>query len=280
LLTQDDKARYAAAGAAVYAAAQSEVEAWSVEDTKGNTKATGAPLFDWISANILGNNVVDYDQIFSAQHLELSKGIVEVFRTMVSSQNRSADQYEESALAQLTFAMTEFLKALDPPDWNYTVVEPPQHLSLPATGNSTVDKDVKDYLTCASLEAATLHAAERWQAANIVGDKKSAALQLGAFKTYSAEATKGESVLSSDDLALSKALRPVNVNSYPGGAQGLAAAINAACGQRLPSSLNAALLSLGLSQTAIDEQVCEVAGSVTASEINTNFEPLLTAPRP
>jgi hypothetical protein len=131
--------------------------------------------------------------------------------------------------------------ALDPPDWNYKTVEPPQSLSLPTSGNATVDHVINDYLTATSLEAASLHALERWQAATIANDTTSATLQLNAYNTYSAQAASAEAVLSQDNLALISVLPPVPVSSFPGGATAMAAAFNALCDQPLPSSLNTSL---------------------------------------
>jgi hypothetical protein len=98
--------------------------------------------------------------------------------------------------------------------------------------------------------------------------------------TYSEQAKKAEAALSAADLALSKVLMPFNVNTYPGGVMGLAAAVNAAAGKPLPASLNSALLAAGMSQADINEQVSNRAKAVRPSDIDTNFVPLLTAPRP
>jgi hypothetical protein len=137
-----------------------------------------------------------------------------------------------------------------------------------------------DYLKVVSYEAAVLHAHERWQAANIAGDAASATLQLNAFNAYSAQLASARAVLPQDNAALAKDLPAVNVNSFPGGAAAIAQIINAYCGQPLPAAVNSSLLSLGLSQATINEKVCDIAASVRPSDINTNFAPLLTAPRP
>ena len=170
--------------------------------------------------------------------------------------------------------------ALDPPDFNYKTVEPPQALSLPSSGNTTVDHVVNDYLTAISLEAASLHAIERWEGASIAGVTASETLQLNAYNTYSAEAAKAEAVLSKDNDTLISVLPPVPVSAFPGGATAMAAAFDALCGRPLPSSLNASLLSLGLSQSEIDQRVCDIVSVITPSDINTNFAAVLSKPLP
>jgi anti-sigma factor RsiW len=172
-------------------------------------------------------------------------------------------------------AVTDFVKALDPPDWNYKTVQLPSTLSLPATGNATVDKLVKDSLTLASYEAASLHAAERWQAASIVGDTASAAMQLKAYNQYTAQAKNTRPVVASDRLAASKVVPTVDVNSIPGGATAVAAKFNALSYTHLPTELNASLLKLGLTQTEINQRVSAIAKAIRPSDIKSDLKSAL-----
>jgi hypothetical protein len=186
------------------------------------------------------------------------------------------DKYQMPGKAEMALAIMSFFQALDPPDWNYTTVQPPSALSLPATGDAVVDTFVNDYLTAISYKAAALHAHERWQAATIAGDAASATLQLNAFNTYSGLAEDAEAVLPQDNATLASYLPAVNVNSYPGGANAIAARVNAQCGQPLPAAVNTELLKF-MDQATIDDKVCEVASSVRPSDINTNIGALLRA---
>jgi hypothetical protein len=177
-------------------------------------------------------------------------------------------------------SIMEFKWALDPPDFNFNTVEPPSNLTLPPTGDPIVDQAAADYLKAASLEAAVLHANERWEAAEIVGASGPAAAQLAAFNTYSAQLATAEAALPQDDTKLANHLTPVSASSIPGGVQALVQSINALCGQPLSAALNTELLNLGLSQAQINQEVCAAAQNVTSASINTNFTSLLTTPSP
>ena len=119
--------------------------------------------------------------------------------------------------------------AADPPDPNYTTVEPPQALSFPPTGNSTVDHVIADYLTYTSTRAAVLHAAERWQGAQLANDQASVELQLKAFDAYKEQASADYNNLNDDNALLISALHSVDINRFPGGTAAIVAAFNAQC---------------------------------------------------
>jgi hypothetical protein len=190
------------------------------------------------------------------------------------------DKKDVAAATLLALAIHDYKLALDPPDFDYKAVAPRAALSLPATGEPILDQVIVDALNVMSLEGAVLNALEKWEGASIDGDDTSAALQLNAFNTYAPQADNARRVLAHDLPALADTLEPTDINSVPGGAAALAAAINGLCGQPLPFDLNAELLSLGLSQSAINQGMCNEAKSVLARDINTNFGPLLLAPTP
>jgi hypothetical protein len=231
-----------------------------------------------ILAEALGNN----DQIFK-QKVELAVGYVEFIRRLLpprllKKSSIPAILTDFLYLATSTEEVIQNAKVRDPPDPNFKTVVRPPVLSFLPTGNATVDKAIVHYLSYASLEAAVLHAAERWQGANLAGDTAHAALQLKALNTYSQQAAKAKVVVNQDNLALSALLPSVDVNRYPGGTVAIAAAFNAQCGQPLPSSSNSSLLSLGLSQTDIDDAICNYVNSIRPSDITTDFKPLLATP--
>jgi hypothetical protein len=237
----------------------------------------------YVYKQIAGNVVEVGGDVFQGQNIEFTQGTLQELTTVLTLQNTLPglpERYQIPALVQKGQAILEARMALDPPDRNFTTVQPPASLSMPSTGDATVDAIVRDYLAVMSLDGAVLHANERYEGAMIAGDTASAALQQNAFNTYSAQLASAKAVAAQDDVTLANYLPPLNVNSYPGGANAIAASINAVCSQGLPASLNTNLLGLGLTQTYINSQVCAIAHSVTASTINTNFGPLLTAPRP
>lgn len=217
-----------------------------------------------------------YDEIFG-QTIELSAGYIGVMKSLEAA---GGSPYAIASIAAGTASLLGNLYAkYDPPDPNFTAIEPPQPLSLPSTGNSTVDQVVADYLNFASLQAAVLHAAERWQGAYLAGDAASQALQQNAYNQYSVQAAAALALLTNDNATLAGVLQPPSLSSWPTAAADIAAAYNAQCGQPLPSDLNAQLLTLA-PQATIDSLVCSIGNSVKPSDINFDFASLLSAPAP
>jgi hypothetical protein len=141
-------------------------------------------------------------------------------------------------------------------------------------------------ITYVSFSAATLHAAERWQGAIGAGDQINSALQLSAYETYSQQASEALATALADNSVLAQALPSVNVpaprllrrppgRAYPPEAEMIANAVNAQCGQPLPSDLNQDLLSLGLLQSTIDSTVCQLVSNITPADINPDFKAFL-----
>jgi hypothetical protein len=226
--------------------------------------------------------VAGTDEIFG-QQIELSAGVTDFFKEAVKHFTKvkpASLVLEVGSMGLLVGSMMENHQSPDPPDPNYTVVATPQELKLPTTNNATVDKVIADYLNYASLSAAVLHAAERWQGATLADDQVSATLQENAYETYVPQMDAAKAVLDGDNATLETQLPKVKLNQYPGGAKAIAAAFNAQCGQPLPPNLNNLLLGLGLTQPVIDAQVCAVAQAVRPQDISTDFDKTLSQPIP
>jgi hypothetical protein len=289
-----DKAAFAKAGGTEYEISQSTAEASAFKSTLFPPAVQH--YLQRIYQEIFGEALVMNDQALQGfgptyelsatalQYLEIDSSADALGGAGVGVADGSApDVFDVLGISTLHNAIVDFTKALDPPDWNYKTVQPPSNLSMPLSGNVVVDQAVQDYLTVTSYDAAALHAHERWQAATIAGDTASAAMQLNGFAAYSELADNARAVLPADNLAVSRVLPVVNVNAVPGGAAAVAAAVNALCGQPLPQRMNDALLAVGLSQSAIDERVCEKAKAVRPETITTNvqsLQSLLAGPQP
>jgi hypothetical protein len=224
---------------------------------------------------VIQKAVGDNDEIF-AKKVELSLGclrLVERFaKAIVKKSGWPAVVTDISHLAFSYESLTNALRAGDPPDFNYKVVAQPSQLSLPPTENAEADAIIADHLSVVSLNAAVLHATERWQGALLAGDKRYVKLQADAFVEYSQELQSAVMRVNEDDETLRDLLPTVDVDEYPGGAKAIAKAINKQCGRRLRRELNDQLLALGLAQPYIDDAVCEAVSPVRAKDISTDFK--------
>ena len=162
--------------------------------------------------------------------------------------------------------------AKDPPDRHYKVITRPDKLQFRETGNKKLDKIERDYLQFAGYEAAVVHAAERWEGAELAKNIKWEALQAAAFKKYSQDTANMIAKIQSDNIALSNDLPPVSINSFKGGAKALAKLFNSDCGKSLPKGLGNILRNdYYLSQDEINRSVCDYANSFNAQDISTDF---------
>jgi hypothetical protein len=222
-------------------------------------------------------NAASKNHLIFGQSVALSAGFVGF--TRLAFKLGTAELGPVVLVLQEIGLVTAFIQLMaeirDPPDPNYQTVQLPQALSLPPTDDPTVNQAVTDYLTYFSLEAAALTAAERWQGAYLAGDSVYANLQLNAYNTYSQQAESAYGTVVQANVALSKVLPSVSVDSVPGGAQAVADDLQSLCGTRLPASLNSSLRSLGLSQVAVNQEVCGIVNGITASDINTDYDQLL-----
>jgi len=222
------------------------------------------------------------DEVFGNE-IELSAGVAEFAKKAIShftNVNPISIAMEADSLVFSGVSLLSNICANDPPDFHYKTVVAPSKLAITKTGNATVDKLQVDYLNFVSLTAATVHAAERWQGATLDNAASYATLQQKAFTSYSAQMMAAKDLLKADNAALAKALPSVDISTFPGGAKAMAAAFNAQCGQPLPSDLNAALLSLHVTQDQVNTMVCAYANSVTPEKITTNFKKALAAQIP
>jgi hypothetical protein len=251
-----------AAETGFYLGLASEALGW-ISIVKGGLKKQAEAEFKTIFGSIIQGN----DQIYAPSQVELSQGILNALEESA----KTPDLSNIMGSVLLGSAIIADIIVLDPPDPNYKKVEPPQPLSWPTTGNKTIDQVIADYLSVMSLDAATLHALERFEAANIASDAVWTLAQQKAFQLYSTKADEARAVLPKDNVALEKALPTVDVNSFPGGAKALAAAYNQQCGKPLGAPLSQILLSLGLTQDAINQAVCTVARTVKPSDITTDY---------
>ena len=197
-----------------------------------------------VTEKVILESLFANDQLFG-EKVELSKGTIDffikLFQEGLTKNNVPFLALNADHLIFSAAALVANLQADDPPDQNFTTVEPPQPLSFATTGNPQVDKVLADYLTFISLMAATLHAGERWQGAVLAGDEVSAALQESAYQTYSQQAANAAVVLTADNAILSSASPVADISNFPGGATAIANAYKAQCGRPLPSDLNADL---------------------------------------
>jgi hypothetical protein len=161
--------------------------------------------------------------------------------------------------------------AADPPDSNYKVVTVPDKVHFIKTGDQALDKLEKDYLKYAGYEAAVVHAAERWQGAELANDQYWETEQESAFETYSADVSNMLATLQADNQSLSGDLPPVDINSFKGGAKGLAKLYEGQCGKPLPKELNDILLSYSLTQDEINQDMCTYLKSVIPQDVSTDF---------
>jgi hypothetical protein len=263
------KARAAKTG--YYLGLTAEAMGW-ISIVKGGLGKLAEEEFETIFGNIIQGN----DQIYAPSQVELSQGILNALEEAF----KSSDIRAKMGAVLLGSAIVADAIAPDPPDHNYKKIEQPQPLGWPSTGNTTIDHVIADYLSVMSLDAATLHALERFEAADIAGDKTWTAAQQKAFQLYSTRADTARTILLNDNLMLEKAFPSVDVNSFPGGAKAIAAAYNGLCGKSLSEPLNQILLSLGQTQTAINQQVCDFARAVKPSDINTDYAAMLTESAP
>lgn len=247
----------------------------------GLEASTGAGGLKTIATNVaesIGTRL--FTQLVSYNHEILGKAvdftvadsqfIVKTFKHLTKT-NPLSLAMEANALVFSAVDLLSAECANDPPDTNYKVVAAPAKLPILKTGNVIVDKLQVDYFNYVSLGGATIHAAERWEGANLAGATSYERLQEQAYTKYLTKMMAAKRVLRSDNLSLAKALPAVSIKSFPGGAQAMAAAFNAQCKKPLPADLNDTLLSLGTSQDKIDSLVCNIANSVSADNITTDF---------
>jgi hypothetical protein len=242
-------------------------------------KTIGGDIALFTAVKIVDNTSLSHD-IITGQVFDLNIDALTVIKDIVKrvpTTNPIAFTFGVLSSGFDFLRMVSTVIALDSPDPNYETVATPQAISLPSTGNATADKADNDYLQYVGVEIAIVHAYERWQGAAMAGSATYETLQQNALQQYQNQAASLQDTLIQDNAALSSMLPSVNVNSLPGGATALAAAITAQCGQPLDSETNSELLSLGLTQAEINTAVCQVVSSVTANSISTDFTAALSS---
>lgn len=241
-------------------------------------KEAGLDVAVWALAKFAST----YDELYGSS-VELSYGFNKLTRDILKRAWKSNPIAFALEIDSLTFTVATTISnaiAHDPPNFNYEEVAPPSKLRMPSTGNPVADQVTQDYLEYTSLEAATLHAAERWQGAHISGAKQYEREQLDAFNKYSALAKAARKRLQKDNRALRDAFSPVDVDSFPGGAQKIAKIFRSQCGKPLPKRFNDYLLSLGVPQDSIDGLVCEAVSGIGKHTVTTDFRRALSVPLP
>ena len=243
----------------------------------GNAKQVAANAAVAAAINVFTNWIAHHDEAFGGA-VDLAYGIHEFAEKAVKHFTKTNPLSIAAEVDSLVFSSLNLMANVcveDPPDENYTVVARPIKLHSIKTGNATVDKLQVDYWTYISLNAAVVHAAERWQGATLAQAPKYVALQLKAYNKYLNDLTAVEATLKADNLTMANAIPTFNINSFPGGAPAMAADFNLQCGRPLPKNLNQELLSVGMSEAQINVAVCSFVNSVTSATISTNAQGVL-----